>query len=57
MEEKKRGRPTVEDPRVPVTIYVPSSVIEKFGNKSKLKAELHQYIKSKAKYNTYEIYD
>jgi len=56
MNDKKRGRPKAEDLRVPITIYVPASVIEKFGNKSNLKNELHQYIKSKINYSTNQVY-
>lgn len=46
MEKIKRGRKPIADKKQNVTIYVPSSIVEKLGGKSAIKQLLHQKIKN-----------
>jgi len=50
--QPKRGRPRSLDLRLPVTIYVPQSVIDHYGNKTILKEHLHSTIINKIKSQT-----
>jgi hypothetical protein len=53
--QPKRGRPKLNDLRLPVTIYVPQSVIDHYGNKTVLKEHLHSTIINTLKSQTNEI--
>lgn len=52
--QPKRGRPKIADLRLPVTIYVPKSVIDHYGSKQILKENLHAHIINKIKSQTNE---
>lgn len=53
--QPKRGRPKIADLRLPVTIYVPQSVIDHYGSKEILKENLHAHIINKLKSTTNEV--
>lgn len=55
MKAPKRGRPKQSDLRLPVTIYVPQSVIDHYGSKTTLKDYLHSYIIKQLKSQTNEV--
>jgi hypothetical protein len=55
MKAPKRGRPKLTDLRLPITIYVPQSVIDHYGNKNILKEHLHSTIINQLKQETNEI--
>lgn len=55
MKATKRGRPKSADHRLPVTIYVPQSIIDHYGNKTILKEHLHSTIIKQIKSQTNEV--